>query len=176
MAKTARYSKNSVLYFRWDQSQYIYLIREGTVVLTNDIINPNSNGKYKKGDFVGLYAALGNFPYQEDAISETDVEVMMFSVDEFETLIANKPNLSLQLLQMLSHELRNTHTKAKRILTDSSAKVDNVHGLFSYVKLYTETGEIDKAKYVSQQFLKMYPNHSLTSEVKVMLEKINAEE
>ncbi len=172
MSKTLQYNKNSILYLRWDQAQYIYLISEGVVVLSADNSNPVSKTKYTKGDFVGLYSALGKFPYQEDAVTHTDVEVMLFSVSEFESLVANKSSFSIQLLQMLSKELRNTHKKAKQILTDNIERVDKVNGLLSYVTLYLETKEFVKAQYVIQTFLRLYPDHSRALELKEKLIEI----
>ena len=176
MPKNMRLSKNSALYFRWDQSSYIYLISEGTVLLSGELNNAKTQEKYQKGEFVGLYAALGNFPYQEDAITETDVEVMLFSVEEFEKLISTKSNLSLQLLQLLSKELRKSHRQAKEILTETKGKVNEVEGLLAYANIYTRNHEYSKAKYVINTFLKMYPNHSdsVAKEIETMKRKIES--
>ena len=176
MSKSMRLSKNSALYFRWDQSNYIYLISEGTVLLSSELNNSKIQQKHQKGEFVGLYAALGNFPYQEDAITETDVEVMLFTVEEFEKLISTKSSLSLQLLQLLSKELRKSHKQAKEILTEKKGKVNEVEGLLSYAQVYMRNYEYAKAKHVIDTFLRMYPNHSeaMAKEIEDMKNKIEA--
>lgn len=173
MPRVLKFKKNAVVYFKGERSQNIFLIKEGSVTLVTGEKSSVSTGKrdLKKGEFFGLFSAIGKFPRQEDAVSLSDVEVLAFDEDEFEGLIAKNPRLSLQLMQMLSQELRKVHKKAQMIL-DTNVEISLADGLFGYAEMYIDKQDSDKAKYVLAQFLQAYPNHAKSEQAHEMLKNI----
>lgn len=168
MPTILNFKKNAIIYFKGDRPDLIYLIKEGKVTTISekgDKNTPSTTKVLKKGEFFGLFSAIGQYPRQEDAVSVSDLELLGFDEEEFEDLVAKNSRLSLQLMKMLSQELRKVHKKTQKILKID----DNVElscGLFAYIEMYVQSGDKEKAKYVIDKFLDAYPAHEKTEEVK----------
>ncbi len=172
MREQTKYNKNSVIYFAGELSDSIYYIEAGTVAIQE--VGTQVSEKKKllgKGEFFGLFSAIGNYPRQENAISQSDLMLTIFDVKEFESLVINNSSMSLKLLQKLSQELRQVHKKTQKLL-DVNVSVSPLQGLYTYGKAYFEKKEYDKATYVLNTFLKYYPLDERVADVKRMLESI----
>ncbi len=175
MPKTLRFPKGSVIYFHGENAGEIFLIKSGSVVVSSDIhLGVEKKHQIDKGGFLGLHSALDKIPRQDDAIAVTDVELIGFDVDEFHKLITTKPNLSLQLMKMLSHELRSVHEKGKEIEgIDHAVRVDPESGLFMCANFFCNKKEYEKAKYVLEKFIEQYPKSNNLSKVRDLLASLD---
>ena len=171
MPKKIQFAKNSIIYFRGEESREIFLISEGDVQITSTLLGVEKRKRYSKGDFFGLHSAIGEIGRNDDAMSLTNVSLISFNVKEFEGLITKNPKLSLQLMQMLSHELRQVHQKTKSVMKVSS-NVSPETGLYLYAKTYYEKSENEKALYVLKKYAELYSSGEYMSEVSNMLKDI----
>ena len=172
MPKLLKFVKNSSVYLKGDRAEYIYLVKEGEIVLVSSIDGVSSNKTIKKGDFFGLFSAIGKVPRQEDAFAYGNVEVLAFDNEEFEKVVANNSRLSLQLMTLMSKELREVHKKASELLYEDSSSTSLPDGLYSYIQMYLDNNEKAKAKYIILKFMEEYPSDPRAKKLQGELQKL----
>ena len=93
--KAVQYRANSIIYFKGDQSDRIFLLNSGKVSLSSVDIETGQEVRdmIKMGEFFGVKSALGRYMREETAIVMQDAAVMVFSVPEFEQ-VASKNRAS----------------------------------------------------------------------------------
>ena len=86
--KAVQYRANSIIYFKGDLSDRVFLLNSGKVNLTSMDIETGQEVRdlIKTGEFFGVKSALGRYPREETAIVLQDSSVMTFSVPEFEQI------------------------------------------------------------------------------------------
>ncbi len=98
----------------------IYFINSGKIKISH----AGTEGKYqivrlaKEGDILGYRALLSNELYNSSAIALDDTDVGFIPKDMFFNILKEHPTLSLEILKMLSIELR----KAEQMITDLAQK------------------------------------------------------
>lgn len=175
MSKKVKFAKNSIIYFRGEEANEIFLISEGEVQVTSSLLGVEKKKRHAKGDFFGMHSAIGNIGRNDDAMSLTDVVLIVFNVKEFEALITKTPKLSLQLMRILSHELRQIHTITQSVM-DSKKELSPEAGLYLYAKHYYEKNEVKKTLYVVKQYMALYSHGEHIAEVQNMLKDLQNNE
>ncbi len=173
MSKKVKFAKNSIIYFRGEEASEIFLISEGEVQVTSNLFGVEKKKRHAKGDFFGMHSAIGTIGRNDDAMSLTDVVLIVFNVKEFETLITKTPKLSLQLMRILSNELRQIHTVTQTVM-DSKKELSPEEGLYLYAKCYYEKNEIKKALYVIERYMSMHSNGEHINEIQEMLKDLQS--
>lgn len=180
MPQINRFKKNTVLYLTGDAPDGIYLIKQGNIMLSS-VATASGVGKHSeskepnkklvhKGEFFGLFSSLGGYPRQEDAVAYTNVEVLVFNELEFEQLVGKTPKLALQLMRLLSKELRAIHKKTREVLeTNTITLLDE--SLYGYVQLYDKNNDASKVIYVATYFLQTHSTSKYVENVKKILAK-----
>jgi CRP-like cAMP-binding protein len=150
---------NSVIYFRGDVSDRIYILKAGRVSLTSTDIETGEEiyDYIQTGEFFGVKSALGKYPREETAAVLADTSVLMFTVPEFEQLVSQNTRIIMKMLKVFSNQLRRLHTKVTTLL----AKEDQVEpeaGLFNIGQHYLGRKLYPQALHALRRYLTYYPS------------------
>lgn len=107
MASTVTSPKNTVIFTQGDAPVGIYVIRRGSVRLTvragdSEILMRIA----QPGSVLGLPGVLSNKPYSLTARVTQNCELGFVTADRLIQLVRDNPTLGLQVLQLLSEEVR----------------------------------------------------------------------
>ncbi|GAL88551.1 response regulator [Jejuia pallidilutea] len=107
VGETFLFSKGDVIYRESENSNYIYLIREG--VVKNYKIDEDGKelitALYKEDDLFGYTSFTHNLPYQESATAMEDTELVGISKHELKDILDNNHRLALELIELLTDNL-----------------------------------------------------------------------
>ncbi len=164
------YKSNSVIYFRGDVSDRIFILKSGRVSLnSNDIETGQEVHDYiQTGEFFGVKSALGKYPREEDAVVLSDSACVMFSVPEFEQLVSTNTRIIMKMLRVFSNQLRRIHVKVRNLLSMDEQGNPEI-GLFHIGEYYLRKKQYGEAIYVFRRYLYHYPGGKLAGEAKRQL-------
>lgn len=107
MATTATYPKNSVIFTQGEEPTGVYVVRKGAVRMT---VNAGGSEVLMRvaqpGSLLGLPGVLSNKPYSLTAHAVQPCELGFIKADELRKLIRENPAIGLQVLQLLSEDVR----------------------------------------------------------------------
>lgn len=105
--ETFFYSKGDVVYRERENSNYMYLIREG--VVKNYKIDEEGKelitALYKADDLFGYTSFTQNLPYQEFATAMEDTELVGVSKHDLKEVLDKNHKLTLELIELLTDNL-----------------------------------------------------------------------
>ena len=153
------FKANSVIYFRGDVSDKIYILKSGRISLnSNDIETGQEIHDYiKTGEFFGVKSAMGKYPREEDAVVLSNTTVIQFSVPEFEAVVSQNTTLIMKMLKVFSNQLRRIHVKVSSLLAEDE-QVDPEAGLFNNGQYYLGKKRYQQALYAFRRYLTYYPS------------------
>ncbi|MFP4204508.1 MAG: cyclic nucleotide-binding domain-containing protein [Spirochaetaceae bacterium] len=159
MPKAMHYKANSVIYFKGDAADRIYILKSGRVSLTsNDIETGQEVHDYiQTGEFFGVKSALGKYPREENAVVLSDTDVVIFSVPEFEQLVSQNTRIIMKMLKVFSNQLRRIHAKVSNLLAEEE-QVDPEEGLFQNAQYFMRKKQYRHALYAFNKYLTYYPS------------------
>lgn len=102
-----KYNKDDTIYHEGDHTNYIYLINKGAV----KSYQRQEQGKelvtalYKEDDLFGYTSFTQNIPHKETVTAIEDVELTGLSFIEFNKILNNNHQLTIELMQLLSDNL-----------------------------------------------------------------------
>lgn len=107
MASPVSRPKNSVLFEQGDAPRGVYVVRKGTVRMTvkagdAEVLMRTAH----PGAVLGLPGVLGNKPYSLTAITTHSAELGFVPAEKLVDAIRTSPTLGLQVLQLLSEDVR----------------------------------------------------------------------
>lgn len=104
---TIRYAKKQVFYAEGDAPVNLYFVRSGQVKRFKTDISANVfiTTLAGEGDFMGLPGLLQDTPYSESAEALVDAEICTISKAEFQTLVANHPDIGAYFMRLLAAEV-----------------------------------------------------------------------
>ncbi|NJL32642.1 MAG: Crp/Fnr family transcriptional regulator, partial [Chloroflexaceae bacterium] len=116
--KAMTYKPNSVIYFKGDVSDKIYILKSGRINLQSEDIETGQEVRdyIQTGEFFGVKSALGKYPREENAQVLTDADVVCFSVPEFEQMAAQNTRVIMKMLKVFSNQLRRIHKQVSNLL------------------------------------------------------------
>ncbi|TVQ39311.1 MAG: Crp/Fnr family transcriptional regulator [Spirochaetaceae bacterium] len=158
MPKAITYKANSVIYFRGDVGDKIYILKAGRISLnSNDIeTGQDIHDHIQTGEFFGVKSAMGKYPREETALVLTDASVIAFTVPEFEQLVATNTRVIMKMLKVFSNQLRRMHAKVSSLLAQEEES-DPEEGLYRIGEYYLRKKEYSKARYAFNKYLTYYP-------------------
>jgi len=163
--KAMSYKANSVIYFKGDVSEKIYILKGGKVSLTSEDIETGQEVRdfIQTGEFFGVKSALGRYPREESALVLGDADVVQFTVPEFEQFVALNTRVIMKMLKVFSNQLRRIHVRVQNLLS-MEEKSDPEAGLFSIGEYYLKKRMYPQAVYAFRQYLTYYPSGKYSTE------------
>jgi TolA-binding protein len=159
MPKALRYSAGSVIYFRGDVADKIFLVQAGSVTLVYQDITTGHEirDQVMAGEFLGVKSAMGYYPREEDAIvGSQDIIAVVFSVPEFETFASSSPNLIMKMLKVFSTQLRRIHRQVSTLMDNEEICTPD-EGLFGVGEYYLKNRHFSQAEYAFRRYTELYP-------------------
>ncbi|GCE13185.1 cyclic nucleotide-binding domain-containing protein [Tengunoibacter tsumagoiensis] len=103
------YTAGSTLFAQGDAGVGLYIVISGKVRIIHKS-NPEADEEELRvlgpGEVIGEMALLDDLPRSASAIAIDDVKVLLLPVWEFRTILRNHPDITLNLLSVLSRRLR----------------------------------------------------------------------
>ena len=165
MPKAMQYTKGSVIYFEGDHDDRIFIMQQGSVLLTSTDIESGLPvaEQVKSGEFFGVKSAFGHFGREETATALVPTIAVTLTVQEFEHLFSNNKQLIMKMLRVFSNQLRQIHKKTESILNNVAE--DQQTGMLAVAKCFTDDEAYRSACDIYIKFLKRYPNATNKEEV-----------
>lgn len=159
MPKAITYKANSVIYFRGDIGDKIFILKSGRISLnSNDIeTGQDIHDQIQTGEFFGVKSAMGKYPREETALVLTDASVIAFSVPEFEQLVAKNTRVIMKMLKVFSNQLRRLHAKVSSLMSQDEEN-NPEEGLYRIGEYYLRKKEYARARYAFNKYLTYYPS------------------
>jgi CRP-like cAMP-binding protein len=153
------FKANSVIYFRGDVSDKIYILKSGRISLNSTDIETGQeiHDYIQTGEFFGVKSALGKYPREENAVVLSDTSVIMFTVPEFEQLVSQNTRIIMKMLRVFSNQLRRMHAKVSALLQEEE-QVNPEVGLFNIGQHYLAKKRYQQALYAFRRYLTYYPS------------------
>jgi len=157
--KAVQYRANSIIYFKGDQSERIFLLNSGKVSLSYVDIETGQEVRdmIKMGEFFGVKSALGRYMREETAIVQQDATVMVFSVPEFEQLASKNTRIITKMLKVFSNQLRRIHRQVQNLMV-SDEQVNPETGLYKIGEYYLANKRYGQALHAIKRYLVYYPS------------------
>jgi TolA-binding protein len=164
--KAVQYRANSIIYFKGDQSERIFLLNSGKVSLNYVDIETGQEVRdlIKVGEFFGVKSALGRYMREETAIVLQDAAAMVFSVPEFELLASKNTRIITKMLKVFSNQLRRIHRQVQNLMV-SDEQVNPETGLYKIGEYYMKNKRYGQALHAYKRYLVYYPSGAFASEV-----------
>ena len=159
MPRPMTYKANSVIYFRGDVSDKIYILKSGRISLNSiDIESGRETRDYiQTGEFFGVKSGLNKYPREEDAVVLADAQVLLFTVPEFEQVVSANTRIIMKMLKVFSNQLRRMHQKVSTLLAEEE-QADPEAGLFGIGQYYLGKKRYEQALYAFRRYLTYYPS------------------
>ena len=156
------YKAGSIIYFEGDRGEDVYVLQQGGVRLMANSIDGKEEIRenVKKGEFFGVKSSLGHFPREETAQVLIDSVVLVFNSNAFQQLCIKNVRLVLQVLKVLSSQLRKIHKQVRAQLGESETLEQSAEFL-RIGEYYFKNGQINEAKYVFEKFMEHYQDSSV---------------
>ena len=172
MPKAVNYKSNSIVYFKGDVNEKIYILNNGRVSLNyNDIeTGQEMHDLIKTGEFFGVKSAMGKYPREETAVVLQDSSMIAFSVAEFEQIVLQNTRIMIKMLKVFSNQLRRIHKQVRNLLKSGNDVTDPETGLFNIGEYYLKVRKQKQAIYALRRYLTYYPSGKYASEASRLLE------
>lgn len=158
---TRSYKSGSIIYFENDRSEFIYILKQGRVILTSKKVEQGefveTKEEIKPGEFFGVKSALGKYPRDETAQTVGDTIVLVLTLADFETLVLKNINVVKKMLRVFSNQLRRLNKLNREILGEGGAINPEIE-LFNIGEHYYKVGRHKQALYAYKRYMENYPN------------------
>ncbi|GHV36693.1 catabolite gene activator protein [Spirochaetia bacterium] len=157
MPKPFQYRAGSLIYFKGDLADKVFILQTGKVNLTYQDIETGEDVRdpVQPGEFFGVKSALGRYAREENAIAMQDTTVMAFTVPEFEALCMANTRIVMKMLKVFSNQMRRIHKQVSSLMEKEEQNPDV--GLFNVGEYYLKNKRFSQAKYVFSRYLTYYP-------------------
>jgi len=158
MPKPAQYRSGSIIYFKGDPADKIYILQSGKVSLVYQDIESGTDVKdsVQPGEFFGVKSALGRYSREENAVALADTNVMIFTVPEFEAVAMANTRIIMKMLKVFSNQMRRVHKQVSKVL--SKEEQSPADGLYNVGEFYLKNKRFSHAKHVFNRYLTFYPS------------------
>jgi TolA-binding protein len=158
MPKPAQYRSGSLIYFKGDPADKIYILQSGKVSLVYQDIESGADVRdpVQPGEFFGVKSALGRYAREENAVALSDTSVMIFTVPEFEAVAMANSRIIMKMLKVFSNQMRRVHKQVSKVM----AKEEHppADGLYNIGEFYLKNKRFTHAKHVFSRYLTFYPS------------------
>jgi len=158
MPKPAQFRSGSLIYFKGDPADKIYILQSGKISLVYQDIETGADVKdsVQPGEFFGVKSALGRYAREENAVALADTNVMIFTVSEFEAVAMANTRIIMKMLKVFSNQMRRVHKQVSKVMAkEEQAPAD---GLYNVGEFYLKNKRFSHAKHVFNRYLTFYPS------------------
>ncbi|MBI9104747.1 MAG: tetratricopeptide repeat protein [Spirochaetales bacterium] len=175
MPKSVQYNANSIVYFKGDTNENVYILKTGRVSLKyNDIeTGQEINDLIQTGEFFSVKSSLGKYPKEETAVVLQDSQLIVFSVPEFEQLAMANTRIIMKMLRVFSNQLRRIHKQVQNLLSSGEQQKPE-EGLLSIGEYYLKSGKLPQSLYAFRRYLTYYPDGKYAAEATDNIQNIEA--
>ena len=158
--KALQYRINSIIYFKGDTSDRVFILNRGKVSLNYMDVETGQDihDLIKVGEFFGVRSAMGLYRREETAIAVEPAAVIAFSIPEFEQLVSQNTRIIMKMLAVFSNQLRRIHKRVQSLLTTDEEHVSPETGLFRIGEYYLKTKNYNQAIYTFGRYLVYHPS------------------
>ena len=112
-----KFSKNTILFSKGDESDSLYLIIKGYVqaVISNEQGREMVLNHFGPGEFFGEFALLDGQPRSATVITREATEVIIIRRDDFHKIVLSEPAVALSLLKVVLKKLRQATEKIESL-------------------------------------------------------------
>ena len=171
--KAISFKPNSIVYFKGDKGESVYILQKGQVSLNYTDIQTGQevHDFVQTGEFFGVKAAFGKYPHDETAMVLVDSTVIQFSVDDFEQLLSNNSRIIMKMLKVFSNQLRRIHKQVRSLMSsEDQEQSDAERGLYSVGEYYFNNKKHGQAADAFNRYLIYYPAGRYVDEVRRKIE------
>jgi len=163
--KAMQYKANSIIFFKGDASDRIFILKSGQVSLNYTDIETGQelHDAIKTGEFFGVRSALGRYAREETAQVLTDSTVVAFSIPEFEQLAMQNSSIIVKMLRVFSNMLRRIHKQVQNLVS-SEEQIKPEEGLYRIGEYYLKNKRHSQALYAYKRYLTYYPSGKYAAE------------
>jgi CRP-like cAMP-binding protein len=156
--KAMNYKANSIVYFKGDAGDNIFILQKGQVSLNYQDIQTGQeiHDFVQTGEFFGVKAAFGKYPHDETAVVLLDSVIIQFSVDDFEHLLSSNDRVIMKMLKVFSNQLRRIHNQVQSLLSKEE-ETNLEKGLYSVGDYYFNNKKYKQAVDAFNRYLTYYP-------------------
>ncbi|MBN1697065.1 MAG: tetratricopeptide repeat protein [Spirochaetales bacterium] len=163
--KAIAYKSNSIIYFKGDIADRVFILNEGKISL--NFINIETGQEIheliKTGEFFGVKSALGRYPREETALVLNDSRVISFTVPEFEQFAAKNTRIIITMLKVFSNQLRRIHKQVQNLIY-AGDQINPETGLYRIGLYYLKIKKYSQAIYALGRYLVYYPSGKYAEE------------
>jgi len=158
MPKPAQYRSGSIIYFKGDPAEKIYILQSGKISLVYQDIESGTDVKdsVQPGEFFGVKSALGKYAREENAVALADTNVMIFTVPEFEAVAMANTRIIMKMLKVFSNQMRRVHKQVSRVM--AKEEQSPADGLYNVGEFYLKNKRFSHARHVFNRYLTFYPS------------------
>jgi len=173
MPKPVRYKANSIVYFKGDMNESVFILKSGSVILKYQDIETGQELQdiISTGEFFGVKSALGKYPREETAFVVKDAEMLSFTVPEFEAVVMQNTRIIMKMLKVFSNQLRRIHKQLSNLISTGEDE-DPETGLFKIGTYYQKCGKNVQALYALRSYLTYYPSGKYVTEANENLQRV----
>jgi tetratricopeptide (TPR) repeat protein len=174
---TRSYKGGSIIYFENDRSEFIYILKQGRVLLTSKKVEQGefveTKEDIKPGEFFGVKSALGKYPRDETAQTVGDTIVLVLTLADFETLVLKNIKVVKKMLRVFSNQLRRLNRLNREILGEGGV-INPETELFNIGEHYYKVGRYKQALYAYKKYMEYYPDTKFSEISMKRIEAINS--
>ena len=117
------FSAGQELFHQGDQGDAMYVILGGIadVLIDNDKGGQIAVAEMKKNNFVGEMAILGDVPRTATIKARESLTTLRISKDMFYRLVAEVPQMAIEVMRELAHRLEDTNKKLREATANKAA-------------------------------------------------------
>ena len=165
MPKAIQYRANSIVFFKGDVSDKIFVLNKGKVSLNYVDIETGQDihELVKLGEFFGVKSAMGRYSREETALALLDSTIIALTVPEFEQLVSKNTRVIMKMLKVFSNQLRRNHNRVQSLLV-SDEQVSPEEGLYKIGEYYLKARQYSQALFTFSRYLVYYPSGKLAAD------------
>ncbi|NIZ40568.1 cyclic nucleotide-binding domain-containing protein [Entomospira entomophila] len=168
MPKLLNFKTKSVIYFQGDRTAQFYVLRRGSVNLSNDYSKETES--IEVGNFFGTQATLIGKPQGDTAMATLPSEIVAFDYQEFMTLIQSNPTLLSNMIQSFTTQLSGIHQKSQDLMNKAKDEAMSFEiSLFKNASFFLKNRAYLQAKQSYEAYIQRFPKGEF---VQVATEKL----
>ncbi len=155
------------------QADHFYIIHSGQVKISKqvELVEEESSGTQKPGDFFGVVSTMSTHSHIETAVALTDVALIRVHRDQYGLLIEKNTPVAIKIIQQFARRMRFLDESLTR-LTFKNIASENPSHLFNVAEYYARQSQYNQAYYAYYRFLQHCPTDPNVAVARERLAKI----